>query len=41
MPHPFRAAADRKNERISMNPVVTAPARPVVAPYGEGAFNGS
>ena len=38
MPHPFREAADSENEQICTELVVPAPARPVVAPYGEGVF---
>ena len=40
MPHPFRAAADRGNERVCTDSVVPAPARPVVAPYGAPSIAG-
>ena len=35
------AAADGTDERICTNLVVPAPARPVVAPYGETTIDGS
>ena len=36
---PVREAADSADEQICTNLVVPAPARRVVAPYGEGAFH--
>ncbi len=41
MPHPLREAADGANEQVFTNPAVPAPARRVVAPYGEGAIDDS